>query len=246
MVKPDLVIIFLRFRLGRVAPLRPLLQAVPMLVLCLIVRPSSVGGPVILDNSAKVSLPLVLEYRQIKWVIIYLQSRLGWVLQLRQFALGSSHTCALLDNTSIKCWGFNKYGQLGQGNPNRIGFLANQMGDYLPAIRLVEVDSSPTHMLAISPTPPCIFQTGHPSTSTAQSPTDYSLSFPDSVIIPAIVTNACGAMILAALWFVMNRRTKGGSKRWTTLSSSSAPKNSTAGIVDRVPIASLPFKGFGS
>ena len=31
-------------------------------------------------------------------------------------ALGQSHTCAILDDGSLKCWGFGSYGQLGLGN----------------------------------------------------------------------------------------------------------------------------------
>ncbi len=31
-------------------------------------------------------------------------------------AAGGSHTCAILDNSSIKCWGENDHGQLGLGN----------------------------------------------------------------------------------------------------------------------------------
>jgi len=50
--------------------------------------------------------------------------------------LGDSHTCALLDNGSVKCWGANSYGQLGQGNTNNVGENANQTGDYLPVVSL--------------------------------------------------------------------------------------------------------------
>ncbi|MDE0882733.1 MAG: hypothetical protein OSB21_09075, partial [Myxococcota bacterium] len=31
-------------------------------------------------------------------------------------ALGPSHTCALLDSGAVRCWGYNEYGQLGDGS----------------------------------------------------------------------------------------------------------------------------------
>jgi alpha-tubulin suppressor-like RCC1 family protein len=51
-------------------------------------------------------------------------------------ALGYDHTCALLDNASVKCWGYNNYGELGQGNTATLGDGLNEMGDNLPAIDL--------------------------------------------------------------------------------------------------------------
>jgi len=49
---------------------------------------------------------------------------------------GGDHTCALLDNASVKCWGRNNVGQLGIGNTEHMGNTSNEMGDDLPSINL--------------------------------------------------------------------------------------------------------------
>ncbi len=38
-----------------------------------------------------------------------------------QIAAGTSHTCALLSDANVRCWGNNEYGQLGYGHTNHIG-----------------------------------------------------------------------------------------------------------------------------
>lgn len=38
-----------------------------------------------------------------------------------KIATGEGHTCVLLDNGAVRCWGHNDYGQLGYGNTIRIG-----------------------------------------------------------------------------------------------------------------------------
>ncbi|EYF02576.1 RCC1 domain-containing protein [Chondromyces apiculatus] len=49
-------------------------------------------------------------------------------------AAGGSHTCALLDDTSVKCWGSNAFGELGQGDVASRGDAPGEMGDALPPI----------------------------------------------------------------------------------------------------------------
>ncbi len=47
---------------------------------------------------------------------------------------GSYHTCAILDDDSLKCWGANYAGQLGLGHTDKLGDEENEMGDDLPAL----------------------------------------------------------------------------------------------------------------
>lgn len=47
---------------------------------------------------------------------------------------GANHTCTVLDDNSVKCWGRNAEGQLGLGHLTNIGTLDVTMGDSLPAV----------------------------------------------------------------------------------------------------------------
>src|SRR5262249_41112492 len=49
---------------------------------------------------------------------------------------GYVQSCALLDNSTVKCWGGNFFGSLGLGAGNDRGDEPNEMGDDLPAIDL--------------------------------------------------------------------------------------------------------------
>ena len=51
-------------------------------------------------------------------------------------ALGGGHSCALLDDETVKCWGRNDAGQLGLGDTSNRGVWGGQMGDRLPAVPL--------------------------------------------------------------------------------------------------------------
>lgn len=51
-------------------------------------------------------------------------------------ALRYAHTCALLDNKSVKCWGANQFGELGLGDTRTRGDAPREMGDNLPAVDL--------------------------------------------------------------------------------------------------------------
>ena len=49
---------------------------------------------------------------------------------------GDAHTCALLDNGAVKCWGKGYFGQLGLERWHSIGQTSGQMGDNLPTLDL--------------------------------------------------------------------------------------------------------------
>ncbi|MFO0663748.1 MAG: hypothetical protein U0174_07345 [Polyangiaceae bacterium] len=54
----------------------------------------------------------------------------------KMLAMGLWHTCAILDNNTLKCWGVNNAGQLGLGDTITRGDNANEMGDNLPTVNL--------------------------------------------------------------------------------------------------------------
>ncbi|GHP08360.1 hypothetical protein PPROV_000709900 [Pycnococcus provasolii] len=59
---------------------------------------------------------------------------LGTGRTVKQISAGSVHTCAILDDYKLKCWGWNEYGRLGYGDTTTRGDLPNSMGDNLPYV----------------------------------------------------------------------------------------------------------------
>jgi alpha-tubulin suppressor-like RCC1 family protein len=51
-------------------------------------------------------------------------------------ASGIYHNCAIMDNSSVKCWGVGFNGRLGSGNTDHLGDASGEMGDNLPEIDL--------------------------------------------------------------------------------------------------------------
>ncbi len=47
-----------------------------------------------------------------------------------------THTCALLDDGRVKCWGNNSSAELGSGDVSNRGAFGGEMGDALPAVEL--------------------------------------------------------------------------------------------------------------
>ncbi len=61
---------------------------------------------------------------------------LGTGRTVKQVAAGPFHTCAILDNDRIKCWGAGQNGRLGYGSTDIVGDGPSEMGDDLPYVDL--------------------------------------------------------------------------------------------------------------
>ena len=80
---------------------------------------------------------------------------LGTGRKAKAIAMGDAFSCALLDNGTVKCWGYGGNGALGYGDVNFRGDNEDEMGDYLPAIavggsrRAVAISGGGAHTCAL-------------------------------------------------------------------------------------------------
>ncbi len=73
--------------------------------------------------------------------------------QVLQIIAGQGHTCVLLTDGTVKCWGGNEMGQLGVGDTENRGDEPGEMGDALPSVALGQkakmVAAGQTHTCAL-------------------------------------------------------------------------------------------------
>lgn len=57
---------------------------------------------------------------------------------MKTIVAGGRHTCALFEDSAVRCWGENNNGQLGQGKPADAdyGAQASELVDVLPPVNL--------------------------------------------------------------------------------------------------------------
>lgn len=63
---------------------------------------------------------------------------LGTGRTVKDIQAGIYHTCALLDNNKVKCWGYGNYGQLGIGIRTNISDVPTETGDNINSVLLDE------------------------------------------------------------------------------------------------------------
>ncbi len=86
-------------------------------------------------------------YQETGEVLPYLPLPVG--RKVLDLEAGHRHTCAILDNSDITCWGDNSQGQLGIGNTSFIGDAVDEIGDYLPITSTPSITSSTPSSLAM-------------------------------------------------------------------------------------------------
>lgn len=83
-------------------------------------------------------------------------------------AIGSGHTCVILQSTSVRCWGYGAYGQLGNGSTGSLGF-----------------NTTPSLIADLNLSAPVVTPTSAPSTTSSGTPPASSAA---STSVPSQVT----------------------------------------------------------
>jgi len=71
-------------------------------------------------------------------------------------AAGGRQNCALLEDHSLKCWGGNVNGELGQGNTLNLGTKAAHLGDALPVVPSAAAEPSFPSTVGAKTKAPCV------------------------------------------------------------------------------------------
>jgi hypothetical protein len=100
---------------------------------------------------------------------------------------GLAHTCAMLDDATVKCWGNGGSGRRGSGNTTRVGATASHMGDNLIALSAgalinTGTTTTTTTTTTVAPTTTTTSTTSTSSTSTSSTST--------TVAPPATITSS--------------------------------------------------------
>jgi alpha-tubulin suppressor-like RCC1 family protein len=81
----------------------------------------------------------------------YTRGAISLVEEVVQLATGGSHTCVLLSNGFVRCWGNNQYGQLGYGHTNALGDneAVSSVGHVNLGARAVRLTAGTDHTCAL-------------------------------------------------------------------------------------------------
>jgi hypothetical protein len=107
---------------------------------------------------------------------------------------GLAHTCAMLDDATVKCWGNGGSGRRGSGNTTRVGTTASHMGDNLVALSagaLINTGTTTTTTTTtVAPTSTTTSTTSTSSTSTTVSPPATITSSSTTTTPPSTTTSS--------------------------------------------------------
>jgi hypothetical protein len=111
---------------------------------------------------------------------------------------GLAHTCAMLDNSTVKCWGNGGSGRRGSGNTSRVGTTAAHMGDNLVALSagaLINTGTTTTTTTSTTTTTVASTTTTSTTTSTTVPPTTTSTT----TVAPTTTTTTLPRAVIPSL-----------------------------------------------